>query len=687
MLELSDPIAHLHRIGKVTEPKLHRLDIETVGDLVWYLPKRYEDFSKVKKISDLEDGEVSTIKGVVKSLNVKRIFRRKRLVISEAEIDDGSGIVHATWFGQRYIDRALKVDDEVYLAGKPTKDLLSVKMVNPIYEKVKEEQLHTARIIPYYQLTEGISQKQFRFLVQTALESLPPLQEEIPDEIISAENLISNNDAVRQVHYPTDKKKLDEAIVRLKFEELFWLQLRAGYAKKIFNQAESPSMTLHESEVKKFVARLPFVLTNDQKKVSWTILKDLEKSTPTHRLIQGDVGSGKTVVASIAILNSILNKYQTVLMAPTELLVFQHYRELIHLFKQEKINLGLLTSKSASLNNKKASKKIIYNGLADGSIDCIIGTHSLIQDTISMMNLGLIIIDEQHRFGVRQRKRITEINQSPQMPHLISLTATPIPRTLALTLYGELEISTITEKPKGRRRIITKLVEEINRDKAYEFIQKKILQNEQIFVICPLIEESDSLETKSVLQEFDHLQKSVFPDVKIRFVHGKLKSDEKKKILQDFTDNKFSILVTTSVIEVGIDIPHATIMVIEGAERFGLSQLHQFRGRVGRSNLQSYCFLFSQSKNQITLQRLELLTKHNDGFMLAEADLKHRGEGEVFGTKQSGLVNFKIATIHDSELIKKSRAWVNRILSEDTHALWNDAMRKKLEDAESIHLE
>jgi ATP-dependent DNA helicase RecG len=413
------------------------------------------------------------------------------------------------------------------------------------------------------------------------------------------------------------------------------------------------------------VAALPFTLTSDQKKVSWQILLDLEKSLPANRLIEGDVGSGKTIVAAIALYNTVLNSFQAVLMAPTEILARQHFATLSELLLPKGVKIALLTSSEKKLivgRKEITDAKEVLNQIKKGEVDLIIGTHALIQDEVSYGNLGLVIIDEQHRFGVEQRKMLKEKNNNGLTPHFISMTATPIPRSLALILYGELDLSLIKEMPKGRKKIITKIVQENNRFKAYEFIRQEIKCGRQVFVICPLIDPSDKLGVKSVKEEFKRLDKDIFPDLAIGLLHGKLKAKEKENIMADFKNNKIKILVSTSVIEVGIDMPNATIMMIEGAERFGLAQLHQFRGRVGRGEEQSYCFLFAENFSPKTKERLESLVKSNDGFALAEYDLSFRGPGEVFGTRQSGLPEFKIADLTDLDLINLTKIQAREFL-------------------------
>ena len=682
-MHLANPIRNLHHIGAKTEPKLKRLDITSINDLLWHLPRRYEDLSVLKKIHELTDGETVTVKATVELINNKRSFRR-RMMITEMQVADETGKLRVVCFRQPHVAKMFRDGDELYLSGKVTSTLIGPQMTAPSYEKIKPEQIHTAGIIPRYQLTEGVTDKQLRFLIKTALDNVPEMPDDLPTEIKEDEKFPDLRSALANVHWPKDQATLDQSINRLKFDELFWMQLQTGYARAATNPLAAPQIPVLENIMAPAIKRLPFELTADQQTALNETMADLTKKTPMHRLVEGDVGSGKTVVAALAAFNCIANGYQVALMVPTEILALQHYASIQALLPE--VKMGLATSKHVMRGAKKITKALLQKGLRTGDIELVIGTHSLIQEGVSFLNIGLVIIDEQHRFGVDQRKAITERNNAGLAPHLLSLTATPIPRTLALTLYGDLAISLIKTKPAGRKPITTRLATADKRELAYGFIRQHIAKGEQVFVICPLIEDGIS-EAKSVTTEFERLSTDVFPHLSIAMLHGKMKAADKKKIIEDFRDKKYNILVSTSVIEVGIDIPNATIIMIEGAERFGLAQLHQFRGRVGRGDKQSYCILFPTTNAGATNQRLKLLTEEQDGFALAEADLGFRGEGNVFGTQQSGIVNFKVATIHDTDLIQKSRSWVERIIAQDTDRSFYNAHEDRLSQTETIHWE
>jgi len=651
MYNLDTSVNKLTRVGNITAKQLNKLDINTVYDLIYYFPFRYEDFSQIVLIKDLQPQQLVTVKGKVILINNHRSFK-KRMVITEALLDDDSGTIKIIWFNQPFLIKNIKIGDTLFISGKAELNRLGLQFVSPTYEKTVSQTVNTAKIIPVYSVTEKLTQKQLRFLINLALKSLPLLNDWLPEKIINKYQLLPLVKALQEIHFPSDFKLLDQARYRLKFNELFLIQLQSQLNRQFLSKNQAPPIKFKKKEIKKFVTNLPFTLTNDQKKAAWQILLDLEKKQPTNRLLEGDVGSGKTVVAALAILNIILNKYQAVLMAPTEILAKQHYYSLIKFFNDFNLTIALLTSSDQLINNKaKISKKELVEEIKNGQVDLIIGTHALIQASISYKNLGLVVVDEQHRFGVEQRKKIKQKNKNKKSPHFLSMTATPIPRSLALILYGDLDLSIIKELPKGRKKIITKLVAENKREQAYQFIRQEIDKGQQVFVICPLIDASDKLGVKSVNEEFKKLDQQVFPDLKIGLLHGKLKSQEKEKIMKEMKDNKINILVSTSVVEVGIDIPNATIMMIEGADRFGLAQLHQFRGRVGRGQEQAYCFLFTDNYSAKTRQRLLALVKSSDGFALAEYDLKFRGPGEVFGTQQSGLPSFKIADFTDLDLI------------------------------------
>ncbi len=657
MYSLDTTIDKLTRVGKTTARLLNKIEINNVLDLIYYFPSRYDDFSQIVKINQLVPNQAVTVKGKMVLINNRRSWKKK-MVITEALLEDETGSIKIIWFNQPFLTKNLKIGDEVFVAGQVEFDNLGLQFVSPSYEKItSQKSLNTAKIVPVYPLTGRLTQKQLRFLINLALQSVKLIPEWLPDKILKKHNLMPLVKALSGIHFPTDFKKLEKARYRLKFNELFLIQLQNQLTRRFLQKNKAVKIKFKEKEIKKLVHSLPFELTNDQKKAAWQILIDLENEKPMNRLLEGDVGSGKTVVASLAILNTILNDYQAVLMAPTEILAKQHFATIDKFLKNLSLRTALLTGSEKLINDQetKKNKKEILEMVKQGSINLIIGTHALIQEGVEYKKAGLIVVDEQHRFGVEQRKKLKEKNKNKKVPHFLSMTATPIPRSLALILYGDLDLSIIKEMPKGRKRIITRLVSEKNREKAYQFIRQEIKKGRQVFVICPLIDPSDKLGVKSVKEEFKKLDKQVFPDLEIGLLHGKLKASEKEAMMQDFKANRIKILVSTSVIEVGIDIPNATIMMIEGADRFGLAQLHQFRGRVGRGQEQSYCFLFAENGSPKTNERLSALVKSSDGFALAEYDLKFRGPGEVFGTRQSGMPDLKIATLNDLELINLTK--------------------------------
>jgi ATP-dependent DNA helicase RecG len=551
--------------------------------------------------------------------------------------------------------------------------------------------------VPIYHLTASLTQKQIRFLIQQVIGLASTLPDWLPKEIITEHKLLSLPEAIYKIHFPKNFKEATEAKKRLAFNELFLLQMQSQLIKAETQNYTAEPIKFFETETKKLVSSLPFQLTNDQRRTAWEIITDLEKPKPMSRLLEGEVGSGKTIVAVIAMLNVALNKKQTVLMVPTEILARQHYESISKIFSNFNFKIGLITHSEKKMNyvscimynGKKtgAEKKILDTKYIIDNTDIVIGTHALIQDKIEFKNIGLAIIDEQHRFGVEQRAKLLSTN-SQLSPHLLTMTATPIPRSLALALYGDLDISIIKEMPKNRKKIITKIVAEQKRAEAYKFIRSVIKSGRQVFVICPLIDISDKSGTKSVKAEFEKLDKNIFPDLPIGILHGRMKGKEKDEVMNKFIANEIKILVSTSVVEVGIDMPNASIMMIEGADRFGLAQLHQFRGRVGRSSHQSFCFLFSDSDSPKTLKRLEALTMNNDGFALAKIDLKFRGPGEVFGTLQKGFPELKIASLFDYELMKLAKAEVEKLFNTNEKLNKWPLLKKKLDDStKNTHLE
>jgi ATP-dependent DNA helicase RecG len=696
MLNLNTDTIKINRVGVATAKKLKKLGVETAEDLLFYFPFRYDDFSEITAIENLKPGTSANIVGQIELIQNKRSPRRK-MNITEALVSDGRETVKIIWFNQPYIGRNLRVGDMVSLAGK-VEDDYGMVMKSPVYEKVAAGgAVHTQGLVPNYHLTGNITQKQVRFLVKQVVGLASQITDWLPAEVKRNLKFLDLGEAIKKIHFPKNQKDIDEAKRRLAFNELFLVQMQSQMIRRDALQSVSAPIKFFEEETKKFVDNLPFKLTDAQRKAGWEILQDMEKDKPMARLLEGDVGSGKTVVACLAILNAVLNKKQAVLMVPTEILARQHYGSLCKMFAGFDIKIGLVTRsdkrlnyESGIMNNGGNENKKIHNSLfIIHNSQIIIGTHALIQENIEFKNLSLAVIDEQHRFGVEQRKMLIEKSGGKKIvPHLLSMTATPIPRSLALALYGDLDISIINEMPLGRKKIFTKVVPEESREKAYQFIREQVKAGRQAFVICPLIDISDKLGFKSVKQEFEKLDKYIFPEIKMGMLHGRLKPKDKEEIMREFLDNKIKIIVSTSVVEVGVDVPNASIMMIEGSDRFGLAQLHQFRGRVGRSDHQSYCFLFTDSDSQKTIKRLQALVDYSDGFQLAKMDLKFRGPGEVYGTMQKGFPELKIASLFDYELMKQAKEEAEKLIEKDNSLdSWAELKNEIGEWEEKVHLE
>ena len=667
MINLETDITKINRVGITTAKRLERLGIKTVYDLLLYFPYRYEDYRAATPIADLKSGQSANIVGQIELIQNKR-SPRKRMNITEALVSDDTEQIKVIWFNQPFIVRNLRVGDMVSLAGKIDHEYGSEIMRSPVYEKLaNNNNVHTQGLVPVYSLTANLTHKQIRFLIKQAVSCADKINDWLPKYIIQKHKFLSLGQAIKKIHFPSAYPEIDSARRRLSFNELFLIQLQSQLIRRELLSSQAIAIKFHEEETRAFVNQLPFSLTKTQKQAAWEILQDIARERPMARLLEGDVGSGKTIVAVLAMLNTALSGKQAVLMVPTEILARQHYNSISKLLKNFKIKTALLTRSQYLINTSgQATKKIILGAIKDGQAKIIIGTHALLQENVVFNNLSLAIIDEQHRFGVEQRKILKEKSgDAAAVPHLLSMTATPIPRSLALALYGDLDLSVITELPRGRKSIITRVVPEQKRNQAYKFIREEIKKGRQIFVICPLIDVSDKLGVKSVKEEYQKLDQQIFPDIPIGMLHGKLKPREKEAVMQDFLDNKIKILVSTSVIEVGVDIPNAAIMMIEGAERFGLAQLHQFRGRVGRSERQSYCFLFTDSDQEKSLKRLRALVDCDDGFALAKMDLKFRGPGQVFGAAQKGFPELKIATLFDYELMKLAQTDAKELASKD----------------------
>lgn len=692
-------VQKLYKIGPAYAKKLQSLGIKTARDLLFYFPFRYDDFSDITKIADVEIDQIATIQGqVVEARNIRTF--KKRMALTEAIIEDDSGAIKAVWFNQPFLTTTLRTGATVNLSGKVSFSKNELVFSNPAYEVVGYNNLknytHTGRLVPVYHEIYGLSSRWLRFHIKPLLIFAKKIEEFLPSEIIKSHDLLSCSLAIKEIHFPENMEIAEEAKRRFAFEEIFLIQLWNFLQRGKWQNNESLKIHFQEKLIKEFVVSLPFRLTDSQRKAAWQILRDLEKSAPMNRLLEGDVGSGKTIVAIIAVLEVVSQGMQAAIMAPTEILAEQHYNTFLEYLSVQggkNYRIALLTGSKSLLNGEKISRNEVLSKARAGEVDIVIGTHALIQGKVVFNNLALAVVDEQHRFGVEQRARLLKTITSlkdgipDKIPHLLSMTATPIPRTLALTIFGDLDISLLTEMPKGRKKIITSIVPPAGRRDIYYFAADEIKKGRQIFVICPLIEDSDILEVKSATTEFEKLRK-IFPRFKIGLLHGRLKPKEKEEIMLKFKNKETDVLVSTSVVEVGIDIPNATVMMIEGADRFGLAQLHQFRGRVGRSEYQSHCFLFTDSQAKKTHQRLNALIKCENGFELAEKDLKIRGPGEVYGIRQSGMPDLAMANLSNIKLISETRKAAKEIFEKDPLLRNYPRLKERLKEfARNIHLE
>lgn len=669
----------LHKVLNTTKNhlgKLEELGVKTVRDLALYFPRTYVDKSDYTNIAELKTDEINNVIGTLSNLFHQRTKNGKHL--TKGLLSDDTGSVEVIWFNQPYLKRVLKNGQEIILSGKAKWNMGKMTLQSPSFEEQKKVQTHVGRIVPVYHETAGLSSKWLREKIQPLIRDWAKhFSDYMPPEIVKEYNLMDYGRAISEVHFPTDEATLEDAKKRLSFDELFLLQSKALQKKWHWQ-----NIAVHEQkpfrkhpDVEQFLKQLPFELTGAQKRTLEEIFNDLGKTYPMSRLLQGDVGSGKTVVAAAAILNTVKNGYQAALMAPTEILAKQHYHTIYKMLQPFGLNIQFIAGSTPD-----SIKDDIALQLKNGTVDVVIGTHALIQETISFQKLGLAVIDEQHRFGVKQR----DILKSQASPHLLSLSATPIPRTLAMTIYGDQDLSIIDEMPKGRQQIITRIVPERKRLDGYQWIEAQVTKGRQAFVICPLIEESDVLEVKSAIQEYEYLQEHIFPKLKVGLLHGKMKPKEKEEIMTLFSQNKINVLVSTSVIEVGIDVPNATIMVIEAAERFGLSQLHQFRGRVGRGAHQSYCFLFMKKSGEEASKRLRAMVDYSSGFKLAEIDLQIRGAGEIYGVRQSGIPDLKMASLSDSFTISLARQAAQKLINEDPKMEKYPLLKAKIEELHEV---
>lgn len=652
MLPLSSPMTNGGRIYKMFSSRLEKLGIHTFEDFLLHIPSRYEDYSIISKIANIQQGEQVTLQGSVLDSKNQYLRRGRIKTIQKIILSDDTGSIELTWFNQPFILKNITQNTTLSVSGRVQKSKKTFTIASPDYEVLTpgESAIHTGRLIPVYPETKGISSKWLRRQIYNLLiEYKDELTEYIPETILKKHHLMPYAQAIHEIHFPKNVVSADMARSRLGFDEFFLMQLAATQRRKSWQKQtrkEPFKIKEHKDKIDRFISSLPFALTNAQHRSVSDLLDDLSETKAMNRLLQGDVGSGKTVVATIVAYLSYLNGYQSVFMAPTEILANQHFKTMETLLAPYGVTTRLVTG------NKKYLDSETFN--------ILIGTHAVLSDKINFTKLGFIIIDEQQRFGVNQRGLI---RQRGNNPHLLTMTATPIPRTIALTMYGDLDVSYLNEMPIGRKKVKTWLVPPEKRNGAYEWIRKQVTQtNSQVFIICPFIEESENMQTvKAATIEYEKLQKNIFPELRIGLLHGKLTSKQKDTALQEFREKKFDILVATPVVEVGIDIPNATVIMIEAAERFGLSQLHQLRGRVGRGDKQSYCLLFSENANPQTTNRLKSLETVYSGAELAEIDLKLRGPGTLYGTLQHGIPKLKAASFSDIALIQQAKQAADEI--------------------------
>jgi ATP-dependent DNA helicase RecG len=672
--DLDQPVTYLKGIGPKNSERLAKLGLFTVRDVLFYYPRDHVDYANQVKIRDLVPGETVTIVGTVQRSNCFTSPRNKKLTIFELQLSDGSGKLKLNRFypGNRYSNISWQQQQKrqypkgavVAASGLVKKGKYGITLEDPHLEVLDSlsdriESLTIGRMVPVYPLTEGVPADLVRKVVAASLPALPELSDPLPADIRQQYELIPVTKAIAQIHFPDDEENLAQARRRLVFDEFFYLQLGL-LRRRQEQQQQQTSVTLAPTGelIERFYEVLPFKFTDAQQRVVNDILSDLQQPIPMNRLVQGDVGSGKTVVAVVAILAALQAGYQGALMAPTEVLAEQHYRKLVSWFTQLHLPVELLTG-----STRAAKRRKLLAELATGELPVLVGTHALIEDPVQFRDLGLVVIDEQHRFGVQQRARLM---QKGSNPHVLTLTATPIPRTLSLTLHGDLDVSQIDELPPGRKAIQTTLMTSKERLHAYELMRREIAQGRQVYIVLPLVEESEKLDLKSAIEEHQHLAETVFPEFKVGLLHGRMSSADKDAAISAFRDGETHILVSTTVVEVGVDVPNASVMLIEHAERFGLSQLHQLRGRVGRGAAQSFCLLMSSSRSETALQRLKVLEQSQDGFFIAEMDLRFRGPGEVLGTRQSGLPDFALASlIEDQDVLMLAREAAEATIKED----------------------
>jgi ATP-dependent DNA helicase RecG len=660
-LSPSTPVAQLAGVGPGKAQRLERLGILTVRDLLYHLPRRYEDTRAVTPVAQLRVGDVQTSHVTIRNVSMRTTTMRrppyKRMVLVEASLVDDGAVAGAVWFNQPFLNQQLHSGLELLVSGKVQRSRTGLSFRNPVFERVGREQRHVGLLAPVYPETDKLTSKFLRGLIEPLLDLAGSLSDRVPSAIREAETLMPIAEALHQIHFPDDDASRARARERIAFEELFLLQLASQRARRRRLSAAGVVIPYDVEVARSFAQSLPFQLTGGQRTAAHQILVDMAGSGPMNRLLQGDVGSGKTAVAAMAVLMARAAGVQAAVMAPTEILARQHHATLTELLAPHDLAPRLLVG-----STPPRARREILEAMANGREPLLVGTHALIEDDVVFSDLGLVVVDEQHRFGVAQRQRLRR--KTTLMANFLAMTATPIPRSLSLTLYGDVDISELREMPPGRLPVATRVVPPFKRDDAYEFIREQVAEGRQAFVICPLIEESDKLGVRSATAEYERLRDKVFPDLRVELLHGRMAARDKEERMARFAGGAADLLVATSVIEVGVDVPNATIMVIEGAERFGLAQLHQFRGRVGRGQHRSFCLLFPGAMDEEVSQRMETVAETHSGFELAEADLRLRGAGDVAGMRQHGLPEMLAADLLDVAMLQRARSaaqsWLDR---------------------------
>jgi ATP-dependent DNA helicase RecG len=658
-LTVESPVTKLRGISAAIETRLAKLGVRTIRDLLYHFPRRYDDYTQLKTINRLALGDEVTIIGIVREAKTQRL--RTGQTVVRVTVGDATGHIEARWFNQPYMEKYFAVGSEMVLSGKVGEYLGRLVLSAPEWEPLQREQLHTAGLVPVYPLTEGLGGRWMRRLIKTTLDAWAlRLADPLPAALRASAGVAELGVALQQMHFPPDAAALERARQRLCFDEFLLIQLGVLRQRQAWRAQEGRAFEIPTAALDAFTTHLPFTLTGAQQRALASITTDLAQPVPMSRLLQGDVGSGKTVVAVAAVLATVRNGLQAAVMAPTAILAEQHHRTIGQLLAaMPGIRCELLLGEL-----KAAEKARLRADIAAGAVQVVVGTHALIQTGVEFARLGLVVVDEQHRFGVEQRTALRSKGVAFP-PHLLAMTATPIPRTLALTIYGDLDVSVLDELPPNRQKIITTVRGHESRERIYAFVEAQVKQGRQAFIICPLVQESDKSESKAAVAEQAHLQEVVFPHLRVGLLHGRMSAEEKDQVMADFKERAYDILVSTSVVEVGIDVPNATVMLVEGAELFGLAQLHQFRGRVGRGEHQSYCVLLSEDPSEVALDRLRFMEETQDGFLLAEKDLEMRGPGDFFGVRQSGLPALRVARLSDTAILERARQAAAALFADD----------------------